>query len=415
MTNKQGYFFELLKKEEARIENGLNLIASENYPSQDVLSMVGSIFSAKYAEGLVGRRFYSGCAIVDLVEAEVISLAKSVFGAEHANVQPHSGSQANQAVFQALLNPGDAVLAMSFDAGGHLTHGHKLNYSGKNYNFSFYSVCPNTETIDYNLLEAQAKQIQPKMIIAGGSAYPRLIDFERISTIAKAVGALFMVDMAHFAGMVAAKLIPSPVFYADVVTFTTHKTLRGPRGGMILCKSIFAKLIDQAVMPGVQGGPAMNNIAAKGVVLTESLTTEYISYQQQVLSNAKTLASSLKNGGCRLVSGGTDTHLMLLDVNSCFTLNLEDRTGLFLEKLFESIGIYSNKNLIPFDKKGPLVTSGVRFGVPAVTSQGATAGDMEMIASIIIESIKHPYNLKRHQKLAEEVCHLRKSFRGLKS
>lgn len=384
-SQKKQIFFDLLKEEEARIKSGINLIASENYCSQDVNSMLSSVFGAKYAEGLVGNRFYSGCKIVDAVELQTINLALELFGAEHANVQPHSGSQANQAVFLSLLNPSDKVLAMDFAAGGHLTHGHKLNFSGKNYNFEFYGVDALNEQINYDELEKKASTFLPRMIIAGASAYPRLIDFERIQKIAKKVNAIFFVDMAHLAGLVAAKQIPSPVELADVVTFTTHKTLRGPRGGMILCKKTFADKINRAVMPGVQGGPFLNNIAAKGIAFAEAATKEYVLYQKQVIKNAKLMAELLMQAGFRIVSEGTDTHLLLLDTRSCSKLTEENRNGKFVEQLLEQNNIFVNRNQIPFDTQGPFITSGIRLGTPAITTLGAKEEEIKDITQKIIK------------------------------
>lgn len=374
-------FFELLQKEKMRITNGINLIASENYASSKVNELVGSVFSAKYAEGWPQERFYSGCFIVDEVETQTINLFKQVFKVEHANVQPHSGSQANQAVLLALANQDDIILSMNFSAGGHLTHGHKLNFSGKKYKFIFYGVDPNTEQINYEELMNLAITKKPKIIIAGGSSYPQLIDFEKISKIAKQVNAIFWVDMAHFAGMVAAKLIPSPCLFADVITGTTHKTLRGPRGGFILSKLDFAKQIDLAVMPGIQGGPHMNLIAAKGQAMLEVLSDEFINYQQQVLNNAQALANCLIKFGFKLVSGGTKTHLVLIDLSKS---NLTDKpNGYEAEKLLESINIFVNRNVIPNDSKSTKITSGLRLGTPAITTLGAVEEDIERITDVI--------------------------------
>lgn len=373
---------DLIKKEEVRILSGINLIASENYPSGEVRQAVGSVLSSKYAEGYPGNRYYSGCQVVDQVEIEAISLAKQVFGAEHANVQPHSGSQANFAVFQALLSSGDTVLAMSMDSGGHLTHGHKLNFSGKNYNFVFYGV-DDSGVINYEQLQELAQEHQPKMIIAGASAYPRVINFSWISRVAKQVGAYFFVDMAHFAGTVAAGLCESPVPFADVVSSTTHKTLRGPRGGMILSRAELSKKIDRAVMPGSQGGQAMNVIAGKALAFAEALSREFGTYQAQVLKNARVLADELLAQEVALVSGGTDNHLLLIDLGRSKNIHPHCQTGLLAEKVLERAGVYVNRNLIPNDPLSPLVTSGLRIGTPAITTLGASEEDMRLIAQVI--------------------------------
>jgi len=362
-----------LKRQRRNIE----LIASENFVSSAVLAAMGTVLTNKYAEGYPGKRYYGGCESVDIVESIAIERAKRLFGAEHANVQPHSGAQANLAVYFALLNLGDTVLGMSLAHGGHLTHGSPVNMSGKNYNFVSYGVDDITHRIDYDKLYETAVQVKPKMIVAGASAYSRIIDFERISKIAKEVGAYFMVDMAHIAGLVATGLHPSPVPYADVVTTTTHKTLRGPRGGMILCKAEHAKAIDKAIFPGTQGGPLMHIIAAKAVCFGEALQPSFKIYQQQVLNNASTLAKSLVSYGFDLVSGGTDNHLMLVDLRK-FKI-----TGKELSHRLDEVYITLNKNAIPNDPESPFVTSGVRIGTPAVTSRGMVEADMEKIAEFI--------------------------------
>jgi len=362
-----------LKRQRRNIE----LIASENFVSSAVLAAMGTVLTNKYAEGYPGKRYYGGCESVDIVESIAIERAKQLFGAEHANVQPHSGAQANLAVYFALLNLGDTVLGMSLAHGGHLTHGSPVNMSGKNYNFVSYGVDDITHRIDYDKLYETAVKVKPKMIVAGASAYSRIIDFERISKIAKEVGAYFMVDMAHIAGLVATGLHPSPVPYADIVTTTTHKTLRGPRGGMILCKAEHVKAIDKAIFPGTQGGPLMHIIAAKAVCFGEALQPSFKIYQQQVLNNASTLAKSLVSYGFDLVSGGTDNHLMLVDLRK-FKI-----TGKELSHRLDEVYITLNKNAIPNDPESPFVTSGVRIGTPAVTSRGMVEADMEKIAEFI--------------------------------
>lgn len=365
-----------LKRQRRNIE----LIASENIVSPAVMAAMGSILTNKYAEGYPAKRYYGGCECVDVVENIAIERAKKIFGAEHANVQPHSGAQANLAVYFALLEYGDTVLGMNLAHGGHLTHGSPVNMSGKNYNFVPYGVEDDTNLIDYDKLEALAKEHKPKMIVAGASAYPREIDFKRIGEIAKSVGAYFMVDMAHIAGLVAAGLHNSPVPYADVVTTTTHKTLRGPRGGMILCKQDLALKINKAIFPGTQGGPLMHVIAAKAVCFGEALTDEFKTYQQTVVANAKALATALLAKGFHLVSGGTDNHLILLDLRGF------DVTGKELEKRLDEVYITVNKNAIPNDPQSPFVTSGIRIGTPAITSRGFMPDDMEVIADCIFKA-----------------------------
>ena len=364
-------------KEYARQQRGLELIASENVISPAVMATMGTVLANKYAEGYPGKRYYGGCECVDIAENIAIERAKKLFGAEHANVQPHSGAQANTAVYLALLKPGDTVLGMNLAHGGHLTHGSPVNISGMLYNFIPYGVDDDTSMIDYDKIEALAKEHKPKLIVAGASAYPRIIDFERLGTIAKSVGAYLMVDMAHVAGLVAAGLPPNPVPYADVVTTTTHKTLRGPRGGMILCREALAKAINKAVFPGTQGGPLMHIIAAKAVCFGEALKPEFKTYQEQIVKNAKVLADSLMAEGFNLLSGGTDNHLMLLDLRSMHI------TGKQLEKQLDEVYITVNKNAIPNDPESPFVTSGVRIGTPAVTSRGLVEDDMKKLAHLI--------------------------------
>ncbi|MBQ8332740.1 MAG: serine hydroxymethyltransferase [Clostridia bacterium] len=366
----------VVAEELARQRGGLELIASENVVSEAVLLAMGSPLTNKYAEGYPAKRYYGGCAVVDKAETIAIERAKKLFGADHVNVQPHSGAQANMAVYFALLNTGDTVLGMSLACGGHLTHGSPVNMSGKNYNFIPYGVDDNG-ILDYDELERLTKEHHPKLIVAGASAYPRVIDFERISGIAHENGALFMVDMAHIAGLVAAGLHPSPVPYADIVTTTTHKTLRGPRGGMILCREEFAKAIDKAIFPGTQGGPLMHVIAAKAVSFGEALTPGFKAYQEQIVKNAKALADGLLAEGFNLVSGGTDNHLMLCDLRPF------DLTGKEFEHRLDDVLITVNKNAIPNDPQSPFITSGVRIGTPAVTSRGLVEEDMKTLAHLI--------------------------------
>jgi Glycine/serine hydroxymethyltransferase len=346
-----------LDLELARQQDSIELIASENLVSEQVMAVAGSVLTNKYAEGYPGKRYYGGCQNVDLAENIAIDRAKQIFGAEHINVQPHSGSQANMAVYMSVLKPGDKVLGMSLDAGGHLTHGHPLNFSGLSYTFYGYGVDKETEMIDYDALEAQALAIKPQMIVAGASAYARTIDFKRFRAIADKVGAYLFVDMAHIAGLVAAGCHPSPIPYADFVSTTTHKTLRGPRGGMVLCKKEYAKALDRSVFPGTQGGPLMHIIAAKAVALGEALEPEFQTYQEQVVKNAATMATKFKSLGAKLVSGGTDNHLLLVDVKATYGI-----TGKKAENLLDTVNITLNKNAIPFDEEKPFYTSGIRIG-----------------------------------------------------
>ncbi|MDZ4198009.1 MAG: serine hydroxymethyltransferase [Kiritimatiellia bacterium] len=364
--------------EAARQRDNLELIASENYTSPAVLRAVGSVLTNKYAEGYPGKRWYGGCEHVDVAEQLAIDRAKALFGADHANVQPHCGSSANMAVYFAMLQPGDTLLAMSLADGGHLTHGHKMNFSGRYYQVVPYGVSRETERIDYDALEKLADEARPKMICAGASAYSRIIDFPRLRAIADRVGALLMVDMAHIAGLVAAGIHPSPVPHADFVTTTTHKTLRGPRGGMILCKEKYAAEIDKQVFPGIQGGPLMHVIAGKAVCLGEALKPEFKAYQKQVARNANLLAAELEAGGLRIVSGGTDNHLMLVDLTPA------GRTGKEAAAALDRACITVNKNAIPFDTKSPFVTSGIRVGTPAVTTRGLREPEMKQIAGFIL-------------------------------
>ena len=363
-----------MQKELDRQRHNIELIASENIVSEAVLKAMGSVLTNKYAEGYPGKRYYGGCECVDIVENIARDRAKKLFGAEHVNVQPHSGAQANLAVYFALLNPGDTVLGMSLAEGGHLTHGSPVNMSGKYYNFVPYGINSETGRLDYDALETLVKEHKPKLVVAGASAYPRVIDFERIANIAHANGALLMVDMAHIAGLVAAGLHPSPFPFADIVTTTTHKTLRGPRGGMIMCKEEFAKAIDKAIFPGTQGGPLMHVIAGKAVCFGEALKPEFKEYQKQVLANSKALADALLGYGFDLVSGGSDNHLILVDLR---TFNV---TGKEMEKKLDEVRITANKNAIPNDPQSPFITSGIRLGTPAVTSRGFDEDDMRVVA-----------------------------------
>lgn len=360
-----------------RQRDKIELIASENFTSRAVMAAQGSVMTNKYAEGYPGRRYYGGCEHVDVVENIARDRVKKLFGAEHANVQPHSGAQANYAAYQAVLKPGDKILGMNLAHGGHLTHGSPVNFSGKLYDFAEYGVSPDTEAIDYDEFERIALEVQPKLIVAGASAYPRIIDFKRIREIADKCGALMMVDMAHIAGIVAAGRHPNPVEYADIVTSTTHKTLRGPRGGVILCREELAKAIDKSVFPGTQGGPLMHVIAAKAVAFGEALQPEFKDYIDQVLKNAQAFAQALTEEGFRLVSGGTDNHLLLVDVKSI------GMTGAEAEKLLDDCNITCNKNGIPFDTEKPTVTSGLRLGTPAATTRGLKEDDFRTIAKIM--------------------------------
>jgi glycine hydroxymethyltransferase len=375
-----------IRDEVHRQNSGLELIASENFVSQAVLEAAGSVLTNKYAEGYPGKRYYGGCEFVDVAEALAIARAKELFAADHANVQPHSGAQANMAVYFALLKPGDTVLGMNLAHGGHLTHGHPLNFSGKLYTIVPYGVRPDDERIDYEELERLAHEHKPKMIMVGASAYPRVIDFERIGAVARTVGSPVVTDMAHIAGLVAAKVHPSPIPHSDFVTTTTHKTLRGPRGGLVLCKSQYAKDLDRALFPGVQGGPLMHIIAAKAVCLKEAMEPAFAAYQRQIVSNAKRLAAGLVGAGFRLVSGGTDNHLMLVDVFS------KGLTGKVAEAALEKAGITVNKNAIPFDKNPPMIASGIRVGTPAVTSRGMGEPEMDTIAELIARALGAPDN-----------------------
>ena len=390
----------VIDQELMRQRDKLEMIASENIVSQAVMEAQGSVLTNKYAEGYPGKRYYGGCEHVDVVETLAIERAKRLFGAEHANVQPHSGSQANFAVYFAMLKPGDTIVGMNLSHGGHLTHGSPVNVSGTYFNVVPYGVNAETQQIDYDEFRKIVLESKPKLIIAGGSAYSRQIDFKKMADVAHEVGAIFMVDMAHFAGLVAAGLHPNPVEYADIVTTTTHKTLRGPRGGMILCKEEYAKAIDKSVFPGIQGGPLMHVIAAKAVALGEALQPEFKEYAEQVIKNAKVLAAELMAKGLTIVSGGTDTHVMLVDVRNT------GLTGKEAEHLLDEIGITANKNTIPFDPASPFVTSGVRLGTPALTTRGLKEDDMKEIADIIAVVLQNPEDTAKHQDAAKRVVAL---------
>lgn len=377
--------YEAIQHEIERQHGRLELIASENFTSEAVLQATGSVFTNKYAEGYPGKRYYGGCEFVDVVENLARERAKKLFGAEHANVQPHSGSQANQAAYAAVLQPGDTILGMNLAHGGHLTHGHPLNFSGKTYKVIPYGVRRDDERIDYDELAKLAEEHKPKMVIAGGSAYPRIINFKRFREIADSVGAVFLVDMAHFSGLVAAGLYPNPCEYADIVTSTTHKTLRGPRAGMILSKSQFAANIDKVVFPGIQGGPLVHVIAAKAICFLEAMSPEFAGYQKQVIANAKALGEGLQRAGFRIVSGGTDSHLILMDV---FAKNIRGKEA---EKALDEAYITVNKNAIPFDVNPPLNPSGIRLGSPAVTTRGFREPEMREVASLISD-VLHDIN-----------------------
>lgn len=396
--------YDAIVAEKKRQQDNIELIASENFVSEAVMEAAGSVLTNKYAEGYPGRRYYGGCEHVDVVENLARDRAKEIFGAEHVNVQPHSGAQANMAVYFSILKPGDTVLGMNLSHGGHLTHGSPVNFSGILFNFVEYGVDKETELIDYDALLKQAKEVKPKMIVAGASAYSRTIDFAKFREIADEVGAYLFVDMAHIAGLVATGDHPNPVPYSDFVTTTTHKTLRGPRGGMILCKEKYAKEIDKQVFPGVQGGPLMHIIAAKAMALKEVLTDDFKQYSKQVIKNAQTFANALMKEGFRIVSGGTDNHLLLLDVSE---LGL---TGRIAEEALDAVQITTNKNTIPYDKESPFVTSGIRMGTAAVTTRGFKEAEMEEIASIVALSLKNLDDEAKQQEAQERVLALTKKF-----
>ena len=393
-----------IENETRRQNEGLELIASENFVSSAILEAVGSILTNKYAEGYPGKRYYGGCEFVDVAESLAIERAKALFGADHANVQPHSGAQANMSVYFTFMKPGDTVLGMNLAHGGHLTHGHPLNFSGKLYEIVPYGVRREDERIDYDELERLAREHKPQMIMVGASAYPRVIDFPRIARVAKEVGAPMVVDMAHIAGLVAAGIHPSPVPHADFVTSTTHKTLRGPRSGLVLCREQYARDLDRAVFPGVQGGPLMHVIAAKAVCFKEAAQPAFAEYQKQIVANAARLATALAAHGFRIVSGGTDNHLMLVDVFS------KGITGKVAEAALGKAGITVNKNAIPFDQNPPMVASGIRIGTPAVTTRGMREADMETIAGLVARVLESPEDDRVGAMVKEEVERLCRKF-----
>lgn len=389
-----------------RQADGLELIASENFVSEAVLQTMGTVFTNKYAEGYPGKRYYGGCEFSDVVEQAAIDRAKEIFGAEHANVQPHSGAQANMAVFLAAIEHGDTILGMNLSHGGHLTHGHPLNFSGINFKVADYGVNRDTEQIDYDELQKIAEESRPALLICGASAYPRTIDFERIGEIARSVGARVMADIAHIAGLVAVGLHPSPIPHCEYVTTTTHKTLRGPRGGLILCREEFAKDVDRAVFPGVQGGPLIHIIAAKAVAFGEALREDFKEYQEQILKNARVLGETLAGNGLRLVSGGTDNHLLLVDVY----LDGKGITGKEAEQVLESVHITVNKNTIPFDTQKPFVASGIRIGTPALTTRGMKEEEMRSIGAMIADVIREPNSEEVKSRVKLEVAELTAQF-----
>jgi len=396
--------FRAIENERRRQVEKIELIASENYTSQAVMDAVGSVLTNKYAEGYPGHRYYGGCEWVDVAESLAIERAKALFGAQHANVQPHAGAQANMSAYAAIIKPGDVVLGMALDQGGHLTHGSPVNFSAKLYTFVPYGVRRDDETIDYEALEAVAAEHHPKLIVAGATAYSRFFDFARMREIADSVGALLMVDMAHFAGLVAAGEHPNPVPHAQIVTTTTHKTLRGPRGGMILCTEEFAKAVDKAVFPYAQGGPLMHVIAGKAVALKEAATPEFKTYAKQIVANARTLAASLTAAGLRVVSGGTDNHLMLVDVRPM------ELTGKGAEKLLDAVGITVNKNTIPYDPQKPGTASGIRIGTPAITTRGMKEAEMERIGALIARALREAKDETIAKQISDEVLDLTRRF-----
>jgi glycine hydroxymethyltransferase len=396
--------YNVIIKELSRQQNCLELIASENYTSISVLEAQGSILTNKYAEGYPGKRYYGGCEYVDIVEKLAIERAKKVFGAEHANVQPHSGTQANMAVYFAVLKPGNSIMGMHLSHGGHLSHGHPTSFSGKYFLTIPISVTRDTQLIDYNEVEKLAKIHKPHLIVAGSSSYSRVIDWKRFRNICDKVGAYFMADIAHYAGLIAAGVYPSPVPYADFVTLTTHKTLRGPRSGLILCKKKYAELIDKTVFPGMQGGPLMHVIAAKAVALQEALQDEFKNYQIQILKNSRMLAKTLSDFGYKIVSGGTDCHMFLVDLRN------KNMTGIEAEKLLDSVGITVNKNSVPYDTEKPFITSGIRIGTPAVTTRGMKEKEIELIGRLIIKTLENRKNKKILSEIRNEVKKLTEKF-----
>ncbi|MDR2017718.1 MAG: serine hydroxymethyltransferase [Syntrophobacterales bacterium] len=401
---KDQQIYELVRREIEREEHSLILIASENYVDEEILDIQGCVLTNKYAEGYPSKRYYSGCRFLDEIEAIAINRAKTLFQAEHVNVQPHSGSSANMAVFYAVLAPGDKILGMDIAHGGHLTHGARASFSGKYYNAIGYKVSSTDEMLDYDEIRAIALREKPKMIIAGASAYPRIIDFRKFREIADEVGAYLTVDMAHIAGLVAVGCHPSPMEHAHFVTTTTHKTLRGPRGGLVFCKKEFAKAIDSAVFPGLQGGPLMHVIAAKAVAFQQAMTPEFTQYQKQVIANARRLCGNMEKRGYRIVSGGTDTHLFLVDLSG------KGITGKEAQEYLESSGIMINKNLIPFDSKGPNITSGVRIGTPAVTTRGMKEEEMDVIAELMDKTLTNLNNEAIYSEIRGQVKALCERF-----
>jgi len=402
--------YDALTAEARRQAGKLELIASENFVSEAVLEAAGGIMTNKYAEGYPGKRYYGGCEYVDIAENLARERAKALFGAEHANVQPHSGSQANMAVYFSVLQPGDTLMGLDLSHGGHLTHGHPINFTGRFYKIVPYQVEPGTEVIDYDKLIRQAEQVKPKLIVAGASAYPRQLDFAKFREAADAAGALLMVDIAHIAGLVVAGLHPSPVPYADFVTTTTHKTLRGPRGGMVLCKGKYAEDLDRTVMPGIQGGPLMHIIAAKAVAFKEAQTEEFNAYQRQIVANAAQLAKGLMQRGQKLVSNGTDTHLMLVSFIGKMRADGKPVSGKMVEKALDEANITANKNTVPFDPAKPFITSGVRIGTPAVTTRGMKEPEMEQIAGFIDRVINNLGNEQVYAEVAEGVATMCRKF-----
>jgi glycine hydroxymethyltransferase len=394
----------VVHEETRRQEEGLELIASENFVSPAVLEAMGSVLTNKYAEGYPGKRYYGGCEVVDVAENLAISRAKELFGADYVNVQPHSGSQANMGAYMALMKPGDTILSLDLNSGGHLTHGAAFNFSGKLYKIVHYGLTRDTETLDYAQAAALAKEHKPKVVVVGASAYPRTIDFAKFREIADSVGAAMMVDMAHIAGLVAAGVHPSPVPLADIVTSTTHKTLRGPRGGIVLSKEQYGKTLNSQIFPGIQGGPLMHVIAAKAVAFREALSPEFKAYQRQIVANAQALAEALKRGGLRLCSGGTDNHLMLVD------LRPKNLTGKVAEEVLGKAGITVNKNMIPFDPEKPMVTSGVRVGTPAVSARGMKEAEMATIGAFLVEALDHASDEKRLASIRGRIQEFTRSF-----
>lgn len=401
--------FDLIDQEKQRQENTINLIASENYAPPEILAATGSVLTNKYAEGYPAKRYYGGCSVIDLIELKAIELGKKLFNAEHINVQSHSGSNANLSVYFGLLKPGDTILGMSLAAGGHLTHGHKINFSGTFYNVIQYGVSQETELIDYDQVQKLANEHKPKLIVAGASAYARLIDYQKLNTIATSVGAYLLVDMAHIAGLIAANCIPSPIPWSDVVSSTTHKTLRGPRGGLICCKEPLAQIIDKAVMPGTQGGPLMHIIAAKAIAFELALQKSFTTYAQQIITNAQAMAETFKNLGYRLVSNGTDTHLFLIDLRNapCATTI---STGADAEKILEQCNIVVNRNGIPFDPLPPTKTSGLRIGTPAITTRGLGPKECIKIAELIDYTLKNTTNDAKLLSVKKDIDALCKQF-----